>query len=591
MQGESAKNRLKTKVKPKVKHPPAVYSYTRFSTAIQKKGTGTRRQVSLADAYCDHESRQWSLTKDYKDLGVSAFKGKNATHGELAVFLRLIQDGRIVPGSVLLVESLDRLSRDNINKALELFLSIINAGVVVITLCDEAEYRADTDPHTLMAQMMISLAIFLRANDESRMKSQRRKKAWEYALERAKDGKYHGGRLPKWIAADSGGNYFLIEKEANVIRQFFELYNQGYGCHVIAKRLGIPKSTLDNWAVNETVIGTLTVGQETAKPAKWAGHYPAVITRDVWETAQRKRQERQYGGKRSSPTAINLFQGILFYGSQRMILSDGSGCTKAARKNFNYLKVYEADGLTVRVDPLEYHILWNHLWDRFVEQRVTTVESGPEPKRLAALNAKVAELQRAMGEDSGLIADLVPVLKDVRRQAEEMKRQTRKVEYTTQDPWVIYRAVGSTETSEEKTFYRVRLRELIRDTIERVDVLEVTGRRYRFIRGRFKLTDGTTTEFRVAYDSWRYGLVPCDGKVSGFDPRDKLANVALGYNAIDYHVISLDVTGMCDEVMTELKKLKLRRPAVLQPWTEQRREAFKPIAKAAALGRKRPRRV
>ena len=62
------------------------------------------------------------------DLGISAFKGKNATEGALAAFLIAAKEGRIPRGSILLVESLDRLSRNTITDAVALLTSIVRAG-------------------------------------------------------------------------------------------------------------------------------------------------------------------------------------------------------------------------------------------------------------------------------------------------------------------------------------------------------------------------------------------------------------------------------------------------------------------------------
>src|SRR5438128_1281383 len=91
---------------------PAVYSYTRFSTGEQRKGTGQQRQDKLAAEWCI--ARGFALATNYSDLGVSAFKGKNATHGALARFLACVESGVVTRGSVLIVESLDRLSRQNV---------------------------------------------------------------------------------------------------------------------------------------------------------------------------------------------------------------------------------------------------------------------------------------------------------------------------------------------------------------------------------------------------------------------------------------------------------------------------------------------
>jgi DNA invertase Pin-like site-specific DNA recombinase len=69
------------------------------------------------------------------DAGRSAFKRKDFETYALAEFIAHIKSGRVKPGSYLLVENLDRLSRED--EATELFLSIVNKGVVVVQLTPE----------------------------------------------------------------------------------------------------------------------------------------------------------------------------------------------------------------------------------------------------------------------------------------------------------------------------------------------------------------------------------------------------------------------------------------------------------------------
>jgi hypothetical protein len=64
--------------------------------------------------------------------GRSAFYDENAEVGQLAKYLSS-QPGKIEAGSVLIIESLDRLSRDALTKALPRVLDLINAGSGVVT--------------------------------------------------------------------------------------------------------------------------------------------------------------------------------------------------------------------------------------------------------------------------------------------------------------------------------------------------------------------------------------------------------------------------------------------------------------------------
>src|SRR3954451_17791261 len=114
------------------------YSYIRFSRPEQLKGDSRRRQLEASQAFA--LAHILDLDDSLRDLGVSAFRGKNKSEGALKRFLDLVHDGKIARGSYLLVESLDRLSREQVMSALKLFLSIIDAGITIVTLADGQVY-------------------------------------------------------------------------------------------------------------------------------------------------------------------------------------------------------------------------------------------------------------------------------------------------------------------------------------------------------------------------------------------------------------------------------------------------------------------
>src|SRR5262245_23575302 len=114
--------------------PTTAYSYIRFSNREQKKGDSLRRQTEQAEAYAAR--RGWTLdtSLNLRDLGVSAFRGDNALVGNLGVFLDAIKRGTVKPGSVLIVESFDRLSRQGIDEGYEVVKKILKAGIIIVTL-------------------------------------------------------------------------------------------------------------------------------------------------------------------------------------------------------------------------------------------------------------------------------------------------------------------------------------------------------------------------------------------------------------------------------------------------------------------------
>ena len=137
------------------------YSYTRISTKTkrQRKGDGIPRQLRLASEFS--AKKGWILNTDFTliDIGKSAYHGSNLDdNAALGTFINAIENDLIQRPAVLLVESLDRLSREKIPKALQLFLTILNHGVSICTHFDgqiysEKSIQEDTYP--------ILMAIFI----------------------------------------------------------------------------------------------------------------------------------------------------------------------------------------------------------------------------------------------------------------------------------------------------------------------------------------------------------------------------------------------------------------------------------------------
>lgn len=145
------------------------FSYWRFSDVKQSKGDSRRRQMDWGPKIC--EAKGWLLDQSLKlsDEGVSAFRGRNAATGALAAFLQAIKTGKVIAGDVLLVESLDRLSREEIDPAYDLFRSILKAGVSIQTREPERFYQKENLNN--IASILEALIYMERANNESRTKS------------------------------------------------------------------------------------------------------------------------------------------------------------------------------------------------------------------------------------------------------------------------------------------------------------------------------------------------------------------------------------------------------------------------------------
>jgi DNA invertase Pin-like site-specific DNA recombinase len=218
--------------------PQKCYSYCRFSTPEQSQGDSLRRQLEYADAFAHKRGLLLDNTLALQDLGLSGFHGVNRTKGALGQFLRHVAAGRIAPGSILIVESLDRLSRQEILTALNLFTEIIQSGITIVTVIDNMEYT-EASINANPMQLMLSLVSMTTAHEESAKKSKRIGKAWEGKREKALSGERKlTARAPGWLLlSDDKQRFEVIPERAKIIEQIFDLKLAGISKTAITKIL------------------------------------------------------------------------------------------------------------------------------------------------------------------------------------------------------------------------------------------------------------------------------------------------------------------------------------------------------------------
>ena len=148
---------------------PKAYSYRRFQTPQQEQGDSLRRQTSMAEDWARRHGVELDGELAMTDRGVSAYSGANRDVGALGAFLKAVEAGEVARGSWLLVENLDRLSREPAFDASYMMQGIVRAGVTVVDLSDGGgrEYNEQTlrSPDGLM-HLMAMLLSFARGNQE-----------------------------------------------------------------------------------------------------------------------------------------------------------------------------------------------------------------------------------------------------------------------------------------------------------------------------------------------------------------------------------------------------------------------------------------
>lgn len=356
------------------------YSYVRFSSLAQAKGDSLPRQVKLAEDYAAKHNMQLDRELTFRDLGISAFRGKNKAEGALAAFIRACQTGRVQRGSALLVESLDRLSREQVRPALRLLLELIDDHhIEVHTLSDERIYG----PGTQEMDLVMSIMVMARAHEESLRKSERVGSAWrnKKSLAASNPGIAITAKAPLWIHAEKGKPMELIEKRAAVVRKIFALSIDGFGAQLIAQHLNEigkafsgsawHKSYVERILRNVATFGAFQPYRRLPDRRREKdgdlilGHFPAAIDYATFEKAQTALTSRYRQRKgRSDAKISNLFSGLLhdvdmglsmtFYWRGRQLLTDSYRFKKSPNR-ISY-DLFE-DGFLYFLDALNWKAL------------------------------------------------------------------------------------------------------------------------------------------------------------------------------------------------------------------------------------------
>ncbi|WP_191969649.1 recombinase family protein [Neorhizobium galegae] len=238
------------------------------------------------------------------------------------VSLDLVQEGQIPKGSYLLVESLDRISRQNPYTATALFLQILQAGVNIVTLTDEHVYRAGSSD---FADIIVSVVIMSRAYEESKTKSIRVGAAWENKRRNISDKKLTR-MCPKWLELnDDRKSFRLIPDRVEIVRSVYADASAGKGSFQIARALNqasvAPFGDGDGWhesfisklLTNRAVLGEfqphrLVAGKRLPEGEPIKDYYPRIISDDLFALVEAGRAARRNRGSgRKGRNNINLF--------------------------------------------------------------------------------------------------------------------------------------------------------------------------------------------------------------------------------------------------------------------------------------------
>lgn len=298
------------------------YSYIRFSSREQEQGDSIRRQRSLRDEWlAKHPAVTLDTTLGGEDRGVSAFRGRHrGDKHHLGRFLDAVRRGRVSRGSILLLESLDRLSREEEEEALALLLSLLNAGILVVQLEPLTVFRKGDG----MIGLMRALIYLSRAREESAMKAARQTRTWEQKHRTARAEKaIVTARCPAWLEVVEG-KFKFKPGSRDTLKRIFKRCLAGQGNRMIAADLhrdGVEHFEGGVWSGvyvgtilrNAAVVGRYQAmhrrgGKRVPNGPPVDGYFPAAVSLSDFHATQKARTaRRKRGGRRGTDGWVALF--------------------------------------------------------------------------------------------------------------------------------------------------------------------------------------------------------------------------------------------------------------------------------------------
>ncbi|OJY60951.1 MAG: hypothetical protein BGP16_01000 [Sphingobium sp. 66-54] len=438
--------------------------YARFSNQEQAQGSSKTRQLKLCREFiADKDGWEFSDDRVLIDEGLSAFSGANrAPGGLLYQFEQQAAAGMYRGGHVLVVEHIDRISRQGHDEVLPFVKKMTEAGVTVAVASGRRIYHA-YERVTLGAVIEAVVAAEL-AREESENKSRRLKAAQNKRVAEAQEFAAEGQHLsrtatvPAWIDIKRISKrserplyrMTLNEERAQILREIFQLTIDGYGTPAIAKKLNergepvwnhLGQQSNNGWTVGyltKLVLNRAVMGEwhpmnrprgakESSKGIAVLNHYPQAIDAAMFVKAQAARQGRKNTSGAWQITHNNLFSGIAKCGhcggrmKQEVTVRKGQKRKHAngyypAGKTFSYLKchnalnkVWDEDNQSlrcenrnwVRYEALEHAVLSVAL--KFVVVHHDVAADG----RQESLRIDIAERQRFIEEKQRQVDNLV----------------------------------------------------------------------------------------------------------------------------------------------------------------------------------------
>lgn len=300
---------------------PNAYVYSRFSTPQQEQGNSLERQHELCLAMCRQHG--WTVVETFDDKGKSAWKGDHLRSGKLGKFAIRVRSGEIEPGSILVVEQLDRLSRLEPRATQRWMEDLCDLGLRIATVDGPKVYDRDSlrGPEALMNVLTILIKAQV-AHEHSQRKSGLNYDNWQRRFERAKAGEIISRRTPAWLSVSDERKWIVDETKKETVNTIYRWSAEGQGKRMIAANLNerkIPSfggrgvKWTDKYVSillhNPAVEGDYLPGASngTNKGERYVGYFPRIVPPALVAQARAASESRKGTGGRYRRLATNLF--------------------------------------------------------------------------------------------------------------------------------------------------------------------------------------------------------------------------------------------------------------------------------------------
>ncbi len=484
------------------------YSYMRYSSLAQADKDSIRRQTNLLNDWLGRHPEH-VLDTTLTDKAVSGFRGKNASKGALADFLKAIEKGKIRHGSILVVESVDRLGRQDVDTMYQLVRKILVSGVKLVTLKPERELQK-ANLSDLVSIMEI-LVYASRAREESERKSDRAISAWEKRRQEAVEhGKPVGRYCPSWLDL-TDGKFKVVAEKAAVVKRMFRMVVKGLGVTAIAKQLnkeGVPvigtKKNCVSWersSVRKTlhsrsVLGeyaphTRRGGARTATGEVVENYYPKIVSEELFHKVQGILTRRKVGGTYSTRKANNLFAGLL-------VAPNGSRWTyqdkSSRRRRMPPRLVCRSDtqGVTnygtIRYDRFAENILFSIIHVMPKDGQDDTADRIEATRgEIEVVSQRLAKIRKRLETTDDDLDTFVQAVRSLEKRQKDLKKELER----QQGERALLSAGGPERVrAAVESGGRESLRQAIMDTVEKIVVTAEREGRSVYFRAEIMLKDG-----------------------------------------------------------------------------------------------------